>query len=101
MGDIVASTNNEAIIKGVYRDELTVTYEAPTPAKSIFTKQDLFNADLFSFGSMIGSITNKGTNAYALLPLLEEEYGPDSEEVKLVISRLQQCCVAQSKQIDM
>lgn len=99
-GDIVASTNNEAVIKGVYRDELTVTYEAPTPAKSIFTKQDLFNADLFSFGSMIGSITNKGTNAYALLPLLEEEYGPDSEEVKLVISRLQQCCVAQSKQID-
>ena len=49
---------------------------------------------------MIGSITNKGTNAYALLPLLEAEYGADSDEVKLVISRLQQCCVAQSRAID-
>lgn len=100
VGDIVASTDNESIIKNVYRDELTVTYDPPKPAKTIPTKQDLYNADLFSFGSMIGSITNKGTNAYAVLPLLEAEYGEDSDEVKLIISRLQQCCVAQSKQID-
>lgn len=96
----MASTDCEAIINNVYEDELTVTYDAPKPSKKVFDKQDLFNADLFSFGSMIGSITNKGTNAYALLPLLEEEYGKDSREVRLVLSRLQQCCVAQSKQID-
>lgn len=99
-GDIVASTDCPAMIRGIYENELTVTYDAPKPAKILFTKQDLYDADVFGFGSQIGAITNKGTNAYALLPLLEEEYGEDSEEVKLVTSRLQQCCVAQSKQID-
>lgn len=98
--DIIATTSDPTMIKGVYRDELTVTYDAPKPQKILFTQEDLYNSDLFSFGSIIGSITNKGTNAYALLPILEEEYGADSEEVGLVLSRLQQCCVAQSKQID-
>lgn len=99
-GDIVASTDNRAIIDAVYRDELTVTYDAPKPAKKVFTRDDLYNSDIFSFGSAIGSITNKGTNAYALLPVIERDYGCDSEEYKLLYSRLQQCCVAQSKQID-
>lgn len=100
-GDILASTSNRAIIDAVYRDELTVTYDAPKPSKKILSREDLFKADLFSFGSAIGSITNKGTNAYALLPLIEAEYGADSEEYRILFSRLQQCCVAQSKQIDM
>lgn len=85
----------------MYRDELTVTYDAPKPQKKVFTQVDLFNADKFSFGSAIGSITNKGTNAYALLPVIEKKYGRESEEYKILLSRLQQCCVAQSKQIDM
>ena len=80
---------------------MTVAYDAPKPSKKVFDKQDLFNADKFSFGSAIGSITNKGTNAYALLPLIERDYGRDSTEYKVLMSRLQQCCVAQSKQIDM
>ena len=96
----MASTNNRAIIDAVYRDELTVTYDAPKPAKKVFTRDDLYNSDIFSFGSSIGSITNKGTNAYALLPVIERDYGRDSEEYRLLYSRLQQCCVAQSKQID-
>ena len=99
-GDIVATTSNETVVKNVYSDELTVTYDAPKPVKKIFDQQDLYNADIFSFGSMIGSITNKGTNAYAVLPLLEEEYGKGSKEVGIVVSRLQQCCVAQSRAID-
>ncbi len=85
----------------MYRDELTVTYDAPKPQKKVFTQVDLFNADKFSFGSAIGSITNKGTNAYALLPVIEKKYGRESDEYKILLSRLQQCCVAQSKQIDM
>lgn len=85
----------------MYRDELTVTYDAPKPQKKVFTQVDLFNADKFSFGSAIGSITNKGTNAYALLPVIEKKYGRESEEYRILLSRLQQCCVAQSKQIDM
>lgn len=99
-GDLVASTCCKPIIDGVYRDELTVTYDAPKPVKKLFTNDDLFQSDLFSFGSAIGSITNKGTNAYALLPVIEEEYGRDSLEYQILFSRLQQCCVAQGKQID-
>lgn len=99
-GDILASTSCQAVIDGVYRDELTVTYDAPKPKKMIFTKEDLFNSDLFGFGSAIGAITNKSTSAYAMLPILEKKYGKDSDEVKITMSRLRQCCVAQSKQID-
>ena len=84
----------------MYRNELTVTYDAPKPVKKLFTDEDLYKADLFSFGSAIGSITNKGTNAYALLPLIEAEFGKGSEEYKILFSRLQQCCVAQSRGID-
>lgn len=98
--DIIATTSNKTMIDGVYPDELTVTYDAPKPKKIIFDEKDLFEADKFSFGSIIGSITNKSTNAYALLPLIEEEYGKDSEEARLIVSRLQQCCVAQSRAID-
>ena len=37
----------------------------------------------------------------ALLPVIEKKYGRESDEYKILLSRLQQCCVAQSKQIDM
>lgn len=100
-GDIVATTDNAVMIRRVYKHELPVTYDVPKPKKKIFTKEDLYQSDLFGFGSIIGSITNKSTAAYALLPLLEETYGEDSKEVQLTLSRLKQCCVAQSKQIDM
>ena len=64
------------------------------------TEDDLYKSDTFSFGSIIGSITNKSSNAYALLPNLELKYGKNSDEYKLTESRLQQCCKAQSAQID-
>ena len=98
--DILATTSNPQIIKGVYKDELPVVYNPPKPQKIIFTEDDLYNADTFSFGSIIGSITNKSSIAYALLPNLEKKYGKDSLECKIIFSRLQQCCKAQSAQID-
>ena len=98
--DILATTSNQQIIEGVYTEELTVVYEPPTPEKIIFTEDDLYKADIFSFGSIIGNITNKSSSAYALLPTIEERYGKDSEEYKILNSRLQQCCKAQSMQID-
>lgn len=98
--DILATTSNEIMINGVYKDELPVVYEAPKPEKIIFTEDDLYLSDTFSFGSIIGSITNKGSNGYALLPIIEEKYGKDSKQYKLLKSRLQQCCKAQSAQID-
>ena len=98
--DILATTSNKVMINGVYKNELPVVYDAPKPKKIIFTKDDLYESDKFSFGSIIGSITNKSSNGYALLPVIKELYGVDSQEYKLLKSRLQQCCKAQSAQID-
>lgn len=98
--DILATVCSKIMINGVHKDELPVVYDAPKPEKKIFTDDDLFNSDTFSFGSIIGSITNKSSNGYALLPIIQEKYGVDSQEYKLVKSRLQQCCKAQSAQID-
>lgn len=100
MFDILATTSNPEIIKGVYKDELPVTYNAPKPEKIMFTEDDLYHSDTFAFGSIIGSITNKSTSGYALMPIIEKKYGKDSEEYKILNSRLQQCCKAQSSQID-
>lgn len=98
--DILATTSNKYMINGVYKNELPVVYDPPKPEKIFFTDEDLYKADTFSFGSIIGSITNKGSNGYALLPNLEKEYGKDSREYQLTKSRLKQCCKAQSAQID-
>jgi hypothetical protein len=98
--DILATTSNQQMINGIYKDELPVVYTPPTPDKIIFTDDDLYLADTFSFGSIIGQITNKSSNAYSLLPVLEELYGKDSREYKVTYSRIQQCCKAQSAQID-
>lgn len=98
--DILATSSNSEIISGVYKDELPVVYNPPTPEKIIFTDEDLYKADTFSFGSIIGSITNKSSNAYALLLNIEKYYGKESEEYQMILSRLKQCCKAQSAQID-
>ena len=98
--DILATSSNLSMIKGIYKDELPVVYDAPKPKKFKFTEDDLYDSDTFSFGSIIGSITNKSSNGYALLPTITGEYGRDSTEYKLLKSRLQQCCKAQSAQID-
>lgn len=98
--DILATTSNQQVINGVYTDELTITYDPPKPEKIIFTEDDLYKADVFSFGSIIGNITNKSSSAYALLPLIEQRYGKDSDEYIILNKRIQQCCKAQSAQID-
>jgi hypothetical protein len=98
--DILATTSDPTIIKGVYRNELTMTYDAPKPEKKIFTKEDIQNADKFGFGSIIGQITNKSSNAYALLKEIEDKYGKDNDMWRITYSRLIQCCKAQSCQID-
>ena len=98
--DIVASTSNKVMKTHTYINELPVTYDAPNPKKILFTDDDLYRSDLFGFGSIIGSITNKSSIAYSMLPLIKRDYGEDSDEYNLTVSRLRQCCVAQSKQID-
>lgn len=75
-------------------------YIPPKPQKIIPTEEDLYRYDLFGMGSIIGQITNKGATAYALLPLLKEQYGEQSEEYQMTVKRIQQTCKAQSAQID-
>ena len=88
--DIVATTSNSIMIKSVFCDELPVVYDPPKPQKIIPDDQDLYHADVFSFGSKIGQITNKGSNGYSILPLIEDLYGIDSNEYKITESRLKQ-----------
>jgi len=98
--DILASTSNEVIINSVYKNEHPVVYEAPTPEKIIITDIDLYKSDLFSFGSIIGAITNKSTSGTALLKDLEETKGKESREYKVTLDRLKMCTKLQSAQID-
>ncbi|KOS61580.1 hypothetical protein FJQ98_16620 [Lysinibacillus agricola] len=94
--DIIATTSDKSVIKGVYRKELPVVYEAPKPSKVIPTENDLYNADTFSFNSIIGGLTNKSTSGYALLANLS----PESEEYKVTLRRIKSITKAQSAQID-
>lgn len=94
--DILATTSDENIIKSVYTDELPVAYQAPKSDKKIVTNDDLFKSDLFSFGSIIGSITNKSTSGFALLPLLDK----NSKEYEVTMNRIKMCTKLQSAQID-
>jgi len=94
--DILATTSNQTILNSIFKDELPVIYDVPKPTPIIFSDEDLYKADLFAFGSIIGSITNKSTSAYALLPL----YHKESKEYKTLINRLKMCTKLQSAQID-
>lgn len=94
--DIIATTNNKVVISGVYKDELPVTYQKKMTSKIEFTNEDLYKADLLAFGSEIGSITNKSTAMYAMLPLFKE----DSKEYEEIERRLIMTRVAQGNAID-
>jgi len=98
--DFLSTTSNKVVLRSRFENEMTVVYEAPKPNKIVFTDEDLFNADNFTFGSIIGSITNKSTSAYSLLPYLEEHYGKDSREYKTTLDRIKMCTKLQSAQID-
>jgi hypothetical protein len=94
--DIIATTSDEVILNGVYENELPVVYDAPKPVPTEITDEKLYESDLFSFGSIIGSITNKSTSGYALLPLLKE----NTEEYNITMNRIKMCTKLQSAQID-
>ena len=69
-GDIVANSNNPVFIKTRYKDEgnsLAITYEKKTVPKEIIQEKDLYKADLDSFDTTIGTVTNYSTSFYELL----------------------------------
>lgn len=94
--DIIATTSDKTVIKGVYQNELPVVYQEPKGSKRVVSEEDLYSADLFSFNSIIGGLTNKSTSGYALLAQLD----PNSDEYKTTLKRIQTITKAQSAQID-
>ena len=73
-----------------------VTYTAKKPHKKLFTEQDLFVTDTFSFGTQIGQITNVCSTICALISTFSE----NSRERRVLEDRLKAGCAAQSRQIN-
>lgn len=94
--DILATTSNQTIIKGVKTETLPVAYSKSTTSKQMLTYDALCDADLMAFGSDIGKITNRSTSMYAMLPLYEK----DSDEYKEIQKRLILTRVQQGNSID-
>lgn len=98
--DFLSTTSDKVILRSVFEDEFPVIYEVPKVNKIIFTDRDLFEADKFTFGSIIGSITNKGTTGHALLPHIESKYGKEHWIYQTLLNRVKMTCKLQNAQID-
>lgn len=94
-GDILFSSDNKTIIDNVFEGNPITYQKKPTEKKYIDTK-DLYKADLLSFDSKIGYITNCSTTLYSMLPL----YGKDTKEYNTIMHRLKECRVLQGNEID-
>ena len=66
-GDIVASSANEVFLKCRYDEALGITYHKNTVPKKMIQEKDLYKADLSSFNTTIGTVTNYSTSDYELL----------------------------------
>ena len=93
--DIVSSTDNQQFIKGKYKNQRVVTYNVKKPHKMLFTEEDLYRTDTFSFGTQIGQITNTASTICALIP----SFPKGSRERQVLEDRLKAGCAAQSRQI--
>lgn len=89
------STNCSTFIQNMVKGNPITYQKKPTEKKYIDTK-DLYKADLLSFDSKIGYITNCSTTLYSMLPLFDK----CSKEYNTIIHRLKECRVAQGNEID-
>ena len=94
--DILATTSNEIMVNNTYENDLPVVYQPPKPNKMLFTNKDLQVADKFTFGSIIGRITNNVT----IIRTLMADYKEDTKEYQTLINRMRMGCKLQSAQID-
>lgn len=92
--DIACQCANEEIINGKIQQRV-VTYNAPKPQKRLFTDEDLFVTDTFSFNSLIGPLTNVSSTICGMIPMFEN----GSKEKELLLNRVKMCCAGQSRQI--
>lgn len=96
-GDIVATTDNSVFLRCRY-DNLPITYTKSTVDKEFIKEEELYLADIQSFNSEIGSITNISTSFYELLSKYEDN--PDSKEAKEILERLKLIRKSQGDSID-
>ena len=94
-GDICFTCDNETIINNTVGGNPITYQKKPTEKKYIDTK-DFYKADLLSFDSKIGYITNCSTTLYSMLPLFDK----NSVEYNTIMHRLKECRVAQGNEID-
>lgn len=97
-GDIVATTDNPVFLRCRY-DNLPITYTKSTVDKEYIKEEELYLADIQSFNSEIGSITNISTAFYELLSLYEDN--PEKMmEVSEILERLKLIRKCQGDSID-
>ena len=94
-GDIVFTTNNEVMVDNIIYG-YPITYQKQPTEKKYIDTNNLYKADLMSFDSKIGYITNCSTTLYSMLPLYEK----GSKEYNEIINRLKICRKEQGNQID-
>lgn len=97
-GDIVATTDNPVFLRCRY-DNLPITYNKSTVDKEYINEDELYLADIQSFNSTIGQITNISTSFYELLAKYEgkPEYAAEQKEI---LDRLKLIRKAQGDSID-
>lgn len=94
-GDIVFTTNESIIIDNTFGGN-PITYQKKPTEKKFIDENDLYKADLLSFDSKIGYITNCETTLFCMLPLYKE----GTKEYDAIMHRLKECRVLQGNEID-
>jgi hypothetical protein len=94
-GDVLMTSNQKELIDCA-QGGLPVTYETHPVPKSVIDESTLYKADMLSFNSKIGFITNVSTTMYSMLPNYEE----NSPEYKEILKRILLCRKEQGLQID-
>lgn len=94
--DLVYTTNNAPFLNSVHDKYLPITYNKKNRQKIDISEDDLYEADINSFDSKIGYITNCSTTMYEMLSMYEE----GSREYDELIHRLKYCRFLQGSEID-
>lgn len=93
--DLAMTTDQQEIIDGACGG-LPITYSKKSVPKVSIVEDELYKADMRSFNSKIGYITNCSTSLYAMILNFE----PGSREYDEIIKRLKICRKAQGGTID-
>ena len=97
-GDIVATTDNPVFLKCRF-DNLPITYTKSTVDKEYIKEEELYIADIQSFNSTIGQITNISTSFTELLSAFEDDPTKEREKTE-ILERLKLIRKSQGDAID-